>query len=325
MTSLCLLVTSPRVVPGLLSARAWQLLIGAEVVVCGSSSHPLVAELSAVGIDVQVLADDRPERLAAQLPAVGDASVVWLAPVDDPGWAQAFAVQLVGGGLAGTTLEVVHASHDLPGSRLLDLVEVMDRLRTQCPWDREQTHESLARYLLEEAYETLEAIDRADAVHLREELGDLLLQVVFHARLAAEDPDAPWDIDDVAAGIVDKLVRRHPHVFGTVEAADAAAVEANWESIKAAEKQRGSLLDGIPAALPALARADKVLARAAAAGLDAQWQGDDSPRARVGSTLLDAVRAARRQGVDPESALRAAVTGYEAAVRELELDGPEGG
>src|SRR3712207_2997661 len=139
----------------------------------------------------------------------------------------------------------------------------MDRLRLECPWDREQTHRSLARYLLEETYEVLEAIEGDDPAHLREELGDLLLQVVFHARVASERPaeQGGFDVEDVAGGIVDKLVHRHPHVFAGLEVADADEVDRNWEALKAAEKQRTGLLEGVPAALPALAWADKVIDR----------------------------------------------------------------
>ena len=129
----------------------------------------------------------------------------------------------------------------MPGERLLELVAVMDRLRRDCPWDREQTHRSLARYLLEETYETLEAIDTGDLAHLSEELGDLLLQVYFHSRIA-EEGEAGFSIDDVAGDILDKLVRRHPHVFAEVDVADADEVGRNWESIKAAEKGRDSVL-----------------------------------------------------------------------------------
>ena len=142
----------------------------------------------------------------------------------------------------------------------------MDRLRADCPWDREQTHRSLATYLLEETYETLEAIDTWDATgddrDLVEELGDLLLQVVFHARVASERHPDGFDIDDVAGGICDKLVHRHPHVFAGLEVADAAEVDRNWERLKAAEKQRSHVLEGVPLALPALALADKVLGTA---------------------------------------------------------------
>ncbi|MDQ3325632.1 MAG: MazG family protein [Actinomycetota bacterium] len=184
-----------------------------------------------------------------------------------------------------------------------DLVAVMDRLRSPggCPWDARQTHASLATYLLEETYEVLEALDSGDRQHLREELGDLLLQVVFHARLAEEHPDDPWGIDEVAKDIVHKLVARHPHVFAGAAVDGAEEVEANWDAIKTAEKQRTSLLDGIPAALPALARADKMLGRVARSGLDVAVPADDDS---YGARLLALVAEARAAGVDPEAALR---------------------
>ncbi|WP_322789968.1 MazG family protein, partial [Pseudokineococcus marinus] len=162
-----------------------------------------------------------------------------------------------------------------PGARLLELVAVMDRLRSPggCPWDAEQTHASLAPYALEEAYEVVEAVESGSPEHLREELGDLLLQVVFHARVAQEAPEGErFDVDDVAAGIVAKLVHRHPHVFGAEaggsadDALSAADVEAGWEARKRLEKGRASAMDGVPAALPALARAAKLLGRARRAG-----------------------------------------------------------
>jgi XTP/dITP diphosphohydrolase len=198
------------------------------------------------------------------------------------------------------------------GSRLLDLVEVMDRLRTECPWDREQTHRSLAPYLLEETYETLEAIESGDRDHLREELGDLLLQVVFHARLAAEAGTDGFTVDDVAAGIVDKLVHRHPHVFAGLEVADADEVDANWERLKAVEKGRASVLEGIPAALPALALADKVLGRATRIGVQPK-QGDG-----LGERLLALVVEARASGRDAEQELREAVRRLSDDVRAAE-------
>src|ERR1019366_6095106 len=153
------------------------------------------------------------------------------------------------------------------GERFLDLVEVMDRLRSPggCPWDAEQTHATLVKYLLEESYETAEAIEDGDVQALREELGDVLLQVVFHARIAQDD--AGFDIDDVAAGIADKLVRRHPHVFAGAQANAAGDVEANWEALKAAEKGRTSAADGVPLAQPALALASALLGRAQKTGL----------------------------------------------------------
>ena len=205
------------------------------------------------------------------------------------------------------------------GSRLLELVEVMDRLRSGCPWDREQTHRSLAKYLLEESYETLEAIESGDRTHLREELGDLLLQVYFHARIAEEHDEEPFDIDDVAGGIVDKLVHRHPHVFADGTAADADEVEASWELIKAAEKGRRSVLDGIPWNLPALALADKVVGRADRAGVPTAEANPAADRAEaVGDELLALVRRARSDGVDAEQALRDAVRRLADQVRTTE-------
>ena len=153
----------------------------------------------------------------------------------------------------------------VPGHRFLRLVEVMATLRRECPWDREQTHESLAPYLLQEAYETLETIEERDFAQLHEELGDVLLQVVFHSVVAserAEDDPARFSVDDVADAVIDKMTRRHPHVFGGVDAADADEVRANWEEIKAAERAekartnggdgRTSVLDGVPFAQPAV-------------------------------------------------------------------------
>jgi XTP/dITP diphosphohydrolase len=201
------------------------------------------------------------------------------------------------------------ADETLPGSRLLELVAVQDRLRSPggCPWDAAQTHDSLVPYLLEETYECVEAIEAGDRAHLREELGDLLMQIVFHARIATEDPAEPFSIDDVAGDIADKLVRRHPHVFGDVEATTAAQVEANWEQLKAAEKGRTSIVEGIPLAQPALALSDALWRRAQRAGVpdDATPSGDD-----VGARLFRLVTEARAEGVDPEAALRATARGF---------------
>jgi len=214
------------------------------------------------------------------------------------------------------------------GERLLDLVRVMAQLRGPggCPWDREQTHASLARHLLEETHETLDAIDAGDGDRLREELGDVLLQVVFHAQMAADD--GAWDVDDVAQGIVEKLIRRHPHVFGDVEVAGADEVLVNWERIKADEKGQQPLEDDIPETLPALARASKVQRRAAGWGFE--WRSVDSAlealkeevgelethtdadnaEQEIGDVLFATVSVARRLGVDPESALRRTVRGF---------------
>lgn len=145
-------------------------------------------------------------------------------------------------------LELLPGSYDLPGARLLDLVQVMDRIRAECPWSSTRTHEGLAKYAIEEAYELVEAIESGDRDELREELGDVLLQVVFHARIAEEEEDEPFSIDDVAGTIVEKLIHRHPHVFGDESAETPADVHAHWLRTKAAEKQRDSITDGVPLA-----------------------------------------------------------------------------
>lgn len=210
------------------------------------------------------------------------------------------------------------------GARLLDLVRVMHRLRGPdgCPWDREQTHQSLARHLLEEAHEALEAIDSDDPDRLRDELGDVLLQVVFHAEMARQE--GTYDIDDVAEGIVAKLIRRHPHVFGDVKVDSAAEVLVNWEQIKEEEKGQHPVDEEIPATLPALARAAKAQRRAAGAGFD--WRSKESALAKVreeldelevasperveeelGDVLFAVAAFGRQVGVDPETALRKAV------------------
>lgn len=204
------------------------------------------------------------------------------------------------------------------GERVLELVEVMDRLRSPggCPWDARQTHRSLVEYLVEEAYETVEAIEADDDEGLREELGDLLLQVVFHARIAQESAPSGWDIDDVANGIVEKLVRRHPHVFADVDASTAEQVEANWHALKAQEKGRASVTEGIPEQLPALLRAAKVQSRSSSvtnglaepASIDAAREmlaNMDSPD-ELGEFLFAVVAAARDKEWDAEAALREA-------------------
>jgi tetrapyrrole methylase family protein/MazG family protein len=185
--------------------------------------------------------------------------------------------------------------------------ELVRTLRERCPWDREQTHKTLTRHLLEETYEVLEAIESLDEPggvgHLEEELGDLLFQVVFHATLAAEE--GSFTLADVATGIHDKLVRRHPHVFGTVEADTAGQVMRNWEQIKREEKGRTSIMDGIPGDLPSLLYAHKVQRKAASAGVEVTAVGDAATDEEVGALLFSVVALARQAGVDPEAALRA--------------------
>ncbi|HUQ39070.1 MAG TPA: nucleoside triphosphate pyrophosphohydrolase [Acidimicrobiales bacterium] len=204
---------------------------------------------------------------------------------------------------------------------LARFAELVRTLRERCPWDQEQTHQTLTRHLLEETYEVLEAIEgleRHGSAPLEEELGDLLFQVVFHATLGAEAGE--FDLADVARGIHDKLVHRHPHVFGSVDAATADAVVSNWEQIKRDEKGRDSLMDGIPAALPSLLHAHKVQRKAASVGFDwpdvaGPWSKVDEELAEaraepsadeIGDLLFSVVNVARHLGVDAEAALRGA-------------------
>lgn len=226
------------------------------------------------------------------------------------------------------------------GSRLLDLVDVMDRLRQECPWDQQQTHQSLVRYLVEEAYETIEAIETGDYQHLREELGDLLLQVVFHARIASEHPTHGFDIDDVAAEIVAKMIRRHPHVFtdppdGQDGAASLSAddVHSRWETLKAQEKGRSSPVDGIPLGLPALSLADKVISRVRRAAppaaelvetAAANSSGPPYTTESLGEALFTLVAAASAAGLDAEQALRQRVAREIAEVRAADQRGLAG-
>lgn len=205
------------------------------------------------------------------------------------------------------------------------LVEVMATLREQCPWDAQQTHRSLMPYLVEEACEVVEAVEAlpggsvADAgpaaAHLREELGDLLLQVVFHAQLASESPDG-FDIDAVAAGISDKLVARHPHVFAAEEA--PTDLHGVWEQRKAKEKGRTSVLQGIPERLSALSRASKIIGRSRSHGVPLALPDEPVDAGTVGAQVLALVARAQAAGVDAEQAVRDAVRELEKAVRNLE-------
>ncbi len=329
---LVLLSTTHRVPPGVLSWPAWEALRAAGRVLVGDPEHPQRQPVEAAGVAVEVLPSVAPGERAAgllDLAAGGEAPVVWLAGTDgDPGLGEALAAEVARRSARGEPVpevEVLHGSYDLPGARVLDLVAVMDRLRLPggCPWDAEQTHASLVKYLLEEAYELVEVIESGDRDALREELGDVLLQVVFHSRIAEEHPEEPWSIDDVAAGIVEKLIRRHPHVFGDVHAPTAEHVEANWEKLKAAEKQRASVVEGVPLAQPALSLASKLMQRVEQAGLAVEVPGEVAVPAEVtdeslGDLLLAVVALARQHGIDPEAALRAAARRYRARVIEAE-------
>ncbi|MBA2446249.1 MAG: MazG family protein [Nocardioidaceae bacterium] len=323
MGRLTVILTSPRLPAGLLTAAAWRVVHEASVVATYDATTGLAAALTADGIQVEALPDARAGDLLGR---AQEQDVVWLAADDgDEELTRALADGVVGRAVASEAalvagrvalesclllapeIEVMIGSFDPPGARLLDLREVMDRLRRDCPWDQEQTHESLVRYLVEETYETIEAVETGDRDHLREELGDLLLQVMFHATIASEDSNEPFDIDDIAAEIVEKLIRRHPHVFADVEVSGVGDVEANWETIKAAEKSRTSPFDGIPPGLPALSLASKVVARSAKADAGRAPAEGDPPelsQASLGDALLALVARAHLAGLDPELALR---------------------
>jgi XTP/dITP diphosphohydrolase len=205
---------------------------------------------------------------------------------------------------------------------LLEAVAVMDRLRSPggCPWDAEQTHASLVRYLIEECYELAEAVEHRDRAAIREELGDVLLQVLFHARIAAETPraDGGFDIDDVAADLVAKLVRRHPHVFaqdtGRQPPWTAADQQQRWDELKKGERGKAGVLDGVAFGQPAVALAAKLGARAATFGLEVTPAGDPDGSAEAAEQLFRIAYAAGARGEDPETALRAVARAHAAAM-----------
>jgi XTP/dITP diphosphohydrolase len=195
------------------------------------------------------------------------------------------------------------------------LIEVMATLRVKCPWDAEQTHRSLVQYLVEEAMETVEAIESGDRTHLREELGDLLLQVVFHAGIAAEEPDG-FNIEDVARGVADKLISRHPYVFAGDQTPED--LHGSWEQRKAVEKGRRSVLQGIPEQLSALARAAKIISRARSRRLDLPLDDEPITADEVGRQVLSLTARAHACGIDPDQAVRDAVRDLERQVQAAE-------
>ena len=198
----------------------------------------------------------------------------------------------------------------MSGSELQRLVEVMDRLRSPggCPWDAEQTHESLVKYLLEESYEFIDTVDAQDREGMREELGDVLLQVYFHSRIAEDHPTDPFSIEDVARAIADKLIRRHPHVFEGLKVSGTDEIIDNWEEIKAKEKGRTSALDGVALAQPALPLVEKLLYRAekykVPVALKKYESEQQATNESVGEALASIIAWARDNEIDPENALR---------------------
>jgi XTP/dITP diphosphohydrolase len=311
-----LLTTSHRVAPGLLSWPAWQALHAADRVLCADGAHPQLPYLREAGTAVDEASPTAEELVA--LCAGGHTVVVVATGEGEPALTDGLARLAGSGRVQMPELELLPASYDLPGARLLDLVQVMDRIRVECPWSSQQTHKGLAKYGIEEAYELVEAIEDGDRDELREELGDVLLQVVFHARIAEEDPDEPFSVDDVAGGIVAKLIHRHPHVFGAETATTPEEVKEHWLRTKAEEKRRSSVTEGVPLGQPGLALAAKLSSRARTAGLDvALPQGEG-----IGYELLALAAGAEAEGVDPEAALRAAARAYRDAIRAAE--GTEG-
>ncbi|MFF4743880.1 nucleoside triphosphate pyrophosphohydrolase [Streptomyces sp. NPDC001268] len=315
-----LLTASHRVAPGLLSWPAWQTLHTADRVLCADAEHPQLPYLREAGVAVEIAAPTAQELVDRC--AGGRTAVVLTTGEGDRALTDGLARMAGSGRVRMPDLELLPGSYDLPGARLLDLVQVMDRIRRECPWSSQQTHKGLAKYGIEEAYELVEAIEDGDRDELREELGDVLLQVVFHARIAqeasGEEGDEPFSIDDVAGTIVDKLVHRHPHVFGDARAETPEDVKEHWLRTKAIEKQRDSVTDGVPLGQPGLALAAKLAGRVRTAGLDVELPTEEGGDRAVGYALLAMAVRAEAEGHDPEAALRAAARAYRDAIRAAE-------
>ncbi|MEU2162996.1 nucleoside triphosphate pyrophosphohydrolase [Streptomyces sp. NPDC019208] len=315
-----LLTASHRVAPGLLSWPAWQTLHTADRVLCADAEHPQLPYLREAGVAVEIAAPTAQELVDRC--AGGRTAVVLTTGEGDRALTDGLARMAGSGRVRMPDLELLPGSYDLPGARLLDLVQVMDRIRRECPWSSQQTHKGLAKYGIEEAYELVEAIEDGDRDELREELGDVLLQVVFHARIAqeasGEEGDEPFSIDDVAGTIVDKLVHRHPHVFGDARAETPEDVKEHWLRTKAIEKQRDSVTDGVPLGQPGLALAAKLAGRVRTAGLDVELPTEEGGDRAVGYELLAMAVRAEAEGHDPEAALRAAARAYRDAIRAAE-------
>ena len=210
-------------------------------------------------------------------------------------------------------------------SQLEALREVMNQLRSPggCPWDAEQSHESLLKYLLEESYEFIEAVEENDRAAMREELGDVLLQVFFHARMAEEHPTDPFSVEDVAKTVAEKLVRRHPHVFSDTKVSGSAEVLENWEAQKASEKGRTSATEGVPLGQPALALATKLIYRAQKYGHQIAIEhplklSAGTTEKELGQALLGILDQALALDIDPEAALRSAIKGYIEQIKKYE-------
>lgn len=340
MARLVLIDTSDAL-PGLLPLHAWTALMSSELVVVANADHPFVPHLDAAGLRWQTVSGGagaaslagvnllgaspdqtaRADWVVSRAQEVGDLAYLF-GPADHETATRTLGMQAAN---AGVEVEVVYFGVTPKGTRLLELVAVEERLRGPdgCPWDREQTHASLMRYGVEEVHELAEAVAAGDHEAIREELGDVLLQVVFHAQIAEDE--GRYDIDAVAGDIADKLVRRHPHVFGDESAGDASSVMSRWDELKAAEKaERTGPFDGVAGGQPAIPLAEKLQQRAAKLGFDWPDAGADAlAQARrqldglaaaepgsqgfadaLGDALAVLVAVARRHGIDAEQALR---------------------
>jgi len=210
-------------------------------------------------------------------------------------------------------------------SELIRLREVMDKLRSPggCPWDAQQDHSSLLKYLLEESYEFIEAVENNDRQAMQEELGDLLLQIYFHSRMAEEDAKQPFDIEDIAKSVADKLIRRHPHVFAAPSNESSEDVLANWERQKVSEKGRTSAIDGVPLGQPALPLATKIIYRLNKLNYEVPISHpislpNETDQDQLGQVLLGLISQAVEKGLDPEAALRNATKALIAQIQEHE-------
>jgi XTP/dITP diphosphohydrolase len=326
------LVETSELLPGLLSFPAWDVLGTADrIFVRDAGRHPFAVHLDLAGLDLETLPPaplergdldltrpGRPEdrRLAKSLVAraVAEGRVVYLLGPDDDRLALALA------GMAAEhdlELELVLLAQQPAGTELLRLVGVMQRLRDPehgCPWDLEQDHDSLLRYLVEETYELVAAVEEGDDHDLEEELGDVLLQVVFHARIA-QDRGA-FTIDDVARAISDKLVRRHPHVFADGDAATAEEVQTRWDELKAEEKGREGPFDGVPAAGPGLELLTTLQRKAAKRGLLA----DEGSASGLAAVTEAAAAATTAEGAERVTAVGRLLDAVVSLARELEVD-----
>ena len=355
--------------PDLLPLEAWQALTRAHVF--AGPADPLAERLQEAGYGVTTLEEAEPSRVRSETPGRDAAGMLGrnLLATHQHGevseGARALAERLValaaeGGeiafilndeavtravlerGMQGD-VEIEFIIGPAPrGHRLLDLVAVMARLRGPggCPWDAEQTHQTLAKHLLDETYELLEAIEAGTDQDIAEELGDLLLQVVFHAQMGNDA--GTFDVDDVASTLIDKLVRRHPHVFGDVEVSGAREVVENWDVIKQHEKGRESAVEGVTETLPALAYAQKLQRRAGSAGFD--WSdvegalskvreeaeelaraGDTEREDELGDLLFAIVALGRHLDLDSEAALRRSARRFRDRFQKVEQAARERG